>query len=150
MRIRVNALIYNNDSILLIKHTKLGPKGELWLPPGGGLEFGETTEEALFRETYEETGLRVKNAEFQFINEYIAPPLHAIELFFNVKNYEGTLTKGFDPEMGSQQIIDTVKFVTFNELRIMDDQIKHNILRGSTSKDSLKKLSGTIEFKSNR
>ncbi len=30
--------------------------------PGGGMEFGEMPEEAVIRETFEETGIRVKNA----------------------------------------------------------------------------------------
>ena len=42
--------------ILLVKHKKFGK----WVQPGGHIEENETPEEAAIRETYEETGLRVK------------------------------------------------------------------------------------------
>lgn len=149
MRVRVNALIYKDNSILLLKHKNLGPSGELWMPPGGGVEFGETTEEALIRETYEETRLNVKKAEFQLIFEFIKPPLHAIEFFFNISEYTGDLQLGSDPELGDEQILQEAEFVTFEELSVMNDNLKHNILKGNISKESLKTLKGIIRLKSN-
>ncbi|MGK7390486.1 MAG: NUDIX domain-containing protein [Candidatus Cyclobacteriaceae bacterium M2_1C_046] len=149
MRVRVNALIYKENSILLLKHKDLGPAGELWMPPGGGVEFGETTEEALKREVLEETRLKVKKAEFQLIFEFIKPPLHAIEFFFNVPEYSGELILGSDPELGDQQILQRAEFVTFEQLSRMEDDLKHEILKGNISKESLKTLNGTIRLKSN-
>jgi ADP-ribose pyrophosphatase YjhB (NUDIX family) len=46
---------------LLLKHKKLG----LWLPPGGHIEEGETTDEGVLREVLEETGL---------VGEFITAP----------------------------------------------------------------------------
>lgn len=42
-----------NGKVLLIKHKKLN----LWLPPGGKLDEGETPLQGARRELYEETGL---------------------------------------------------------------------------------------------
>ncbi len=42
-------------AVALVDHKKLG----LWLPPGGHVEIGETTDLALKREIEEETGLRL-------------------------------------------------------------------------------------------
>lgn len=54
----VSVYVYNpkNSKFLLVKHRKAGK----WLQPGGHVEPNEDPEEAALRETFEETGLRVK------------------------------------------------------------------------------------------
>lgn len=42
--------------ILLVKHKKWGK----WIQPGGHIEHDEFPEEAAIRETYEETGIKIK------------------------------------------------------------------------------------------
>jgi 8-oxo-dGTP diphosphatase len=54
-RVRVAALIRRGDSVLLLRHQK-GTKS-YWLLPGGGVEEGETLEQALARELAEECAL---------------------------------------------------------------------------------------------
>lgn len=54
-RISVDAVIIKNGKILLVKEKDLN----LWEMPGGGIEKGETLEEALKREVHEETGYEV-------------------------------------------------------------------------------------------
>lgn len=56
--ISCHALIRDKSKILLIKR-KRDPFGGQWALPGGGIELGETVEEALVREVREETGLEV-------------------------------------------------------------------------------------------
>lgn len=146
IRVRINALIYKNESLLLIKHRNIGPQNELWIPPGGGLEFGESIEDALKREVLEETGLSVKTYDYQFIYEFINPPLHAVEIFFRVKKYSGEIKLGRDPELGNDQIIEEVKFVTFHDIGVMEDEKKHGILRGNINKQQLQSLRGIISF----
>ena len=142
IRIRVNALLYTSDSILLVKHIDVGKRKVLWAPPGGGVNFGETSLEALKREVREETGLIIRQAKFQFVNEFLESPLHAIELFYYVSEYEGELKTGTDPELEQNQIIEMVRFVTFEELSIMHDKEKHNILHNNPSKSDLLNLHG--------
>jgi 8-oxo-dGTP diphosphatase len=55
-RIRVAALLQHDEGILLVRQEKDG-RG-YWLLPGGGVEHGETMEEALARELVEECGIR--------------------------------------------------------------------------------------------
>ena len=60
-RIRCGAIIIKDDRVLLIKRIK--PDTTYWVFPGGGLEQGETPEEGLKREIYEELGLKVTSCE---------------------------------------------------------------------------------------
>ncbi len=53
-----SAFIINpyTKKILLVKHKK----NRRWTQPGGHMEYNETPEETALRETYEETGLRIR------------------------------------------------------------------------------------------
>ncbi|MDH5396837.1 MAG: NUDIX domain-containing protein [Cyclobacteriaceae bacterium] len=125
VRVRVCGLLKHQDSLLLAK-LHWG-NNTLWAPPGGGVEFGEDTITALKREFREETGLEVMPGRLQFVCEYLKPPLHAIELFFNIDKYYGTIVTGKDPEMeANSQLIKNVEFVTFEQLRVMKG-VRHGI-----------------------
>jgi ADP-ribose pyrophosphatase YjhB (NUDIX family) len=72
-RIRVAALILHQNRVLLIRQEKAGRA--YWLLPGGGVEPGETIEQALRRELQEETGLvDITVAGPVAMVESIAPP----------------------------------------------------------------------------
>lgn len=73
-RIRVAGLVVRNDKILLAEHEKGGRR--YWLLPGGGMEFGETLEEALKRELVEEAGLAVETGKLLWIVESIPDDKH--------------------------------------------------------------------------
>lgn len=57
-RIRAVAIIVNDDKILVIHRINNGK--EYFVFPGGGVENGETVEQAVLREVQEETALEVK------------------------------------------------------------------------------------------
>lgn len=52
----VAVLVVHSGHVLLHPHRKLG----LWLPPGGHIDPHELPDDAALRETWEETGLRVR------------------------------------------------------------------------------------------
>ena len=57
-RIRAVAVIVNNRKILLMHRINNGKEYHVF--PGGGVENGETVEQAVLREVQEETSLEVK------------------------------------------------------------------------------------------
>jgi 8-oxo-dGTP diphosphatase len=63
-----------------------------------------------------------------FTTELIQPPLHAIELFFSVKQTGGSLYTGHDPETDFQ-IIKEVRFVSWSELRSWKMEALHGIFQ---------------------
>lgn len=58
IRDRGATIIIENGQVALIKRTK--PHMTYYVFPGGGLEEGETPEQAAIRETYEEIGVHVR------------------------------------------------------------------------------------------
>lgn len=64
----VHAFCFYQDKLVLVFHTKRN----YWMPPGGGIEPGESYEDAVAREVKEETNMKVLRQEligFQDIYE---------------------------------------------------------------------------------
>ncbi len=65
-RIIASAIIFSKDGKILMGKkdpTQSGPYSECWHIPGGGVESGESLQEAIVREVYEETGLDISRYE---------------------------------------------------------------------------------------
>lgn len=145
LRVRVCGIYIENNKILLIKHKNIGEAGYLWSPPGGGLEFGETLQTCLAREFLEETHLSIKVEKFLFVHEFLEPPLHAIELFFEVSVREGKLQLGTDPEMqDNEQILEEVAFLGIEEILKEPRQCLHQVLRHISSFKELLEEAGSF------
>jgi 8-oxo-dGTP diphosphatase len=115
VRVRGCGICVEEGAILLVNHRGVRP-GNFWAPPGGGVNLGETAAQAIVREFQEETHLEVSVGPFLFACEYLQPPLHAIELFFEVKRIGGTLGIGTDPEFVARRTIQAVQWIPFREL----------------------------------
>lgn len=147
VRLRVCGLYVENDRLLMIKHLGLGEKGELWIPPGGGVNYGSSIEENLQREFAEETGLQIVVEDFLFLYEYIKEPLHAVELFYRVSKKGGTLQKGFDPEYSKKnQIIDEVKMLTFSDINRIEKDRLHGVFSQCQNAHDIINLKGFFKF----
>ena len=99
IRTRAQALIIENGSILLAKHHDLTIDEIYWCLPGGGVEAGETPEEAVVRELKEET-----NLDIRVVRKLCELPLSGVSagyakgVTFLAEIAGGELSLGFDPE----------------------------------------------------
>jgi 8-oxo-dGTP diphosphatase len=138
LRVRACGICLQGKKILLVRHQQIAGQYNLWSPPGGGVAFGETVQECLVREFREETGLTIKPGRFLFVSEFLQPPLHALELFFEVHLVSGELKKGSDPELGAgEQLIQQVAFKSLAELRREDPRELHHIFDSLIDLDDL-------------
>lgn len=143
VRVRACGLCWEGDSLLVINHRGLNSQNRWWAPPGGGIDYGSTVEETLIHEFKEETGLNVGIGSFLFACEFIRKPLHAIELFFDVKIMDGHLKAGFDPELqAQQQIIMEARFMPFSEIISMPADERHGLFALFNSEKGLKEADG--------
>lgn len=97
MKSRVRAVIIENGKLLTIKRTK----SDLvyWVIPGGGVEEGETRENALMRECREELGISVKIRDLILeIDSKKPETLGQKEYFYLVDIIDGVLGSGQGPE----------------------------------------------------
>ena len=146
LRIRVNGVLIEEKKILMVKH-KMSAERDFWSTPGGGMQFGSTAQENLSREFLEETGLNIAVGEFLGINEYLAPPLHALECFFKVKRISGNATLGNDPELAPEnQILSEIKWMTLSELQSLEKKTIHPLFLGIKSLEELVLCKGYFNF----
>jgi len=147
LRVRVCGLCVVDNRLLLIRHRGLGPKGYMWLPPGGGADYGSNLPANLVREYQEETGLEVKVGNLLFVHEFIGMPLHAVEVFFAVTVVGGTLQLGTDPELPkNQQLMDKIAFKPFEEINAIHPDCKHQMLNRCNNLNELLNMSGYFSF----
>jgi len=77
-RLAVRAILIEDDKILLAHFSDAS--GDWYVTPGGGVQDGETLEEAFHRELHEETGARAEFGAVAFIREIIADRLETTNL----------------------------------------------------------------------
>lgn len=129
VRVRTCGILIHENRILLANQVVPTGAETVWLPPGGGVDMGETAEDALKREFREETHLEIAQLKLRYLHEFIKPPYHAIELYFVVTGFSGTLKLGSDPEhRNDQQLLEEVSYVPVEDLE--DIKLKPDFLTG--------------------
>ena len=87
--IRVRAVIYHENKLLVVKHLK---ELDFYALPGGKLEYGEKIQDCLKREIFEELGIQPQVSRLLYINNFIdTNNKQSIEFFFEVTNAEDYL-----------------------------------------------------------
>ncbi len=77
-----------DNMVLMIKFNKKW--GQVYSPPGGKFESGETPLDCIIREFYEETGLKLINPQIQGLS-YWKNQVEGIIFIFTAEKYEGSL-----------------------------------------------------------
>lgn len=140
IRIRVCGLLFKAGEILLVNHKGIYGH-DFWAPPGGGVEFGESLENALKREFMEECKLEVAVKGFLFGCEFLRLPLHAIELFYEVEA-NGVPALGNDPELSGHDLLSDLQFIDAQRLRDLPTDHLHGIFQKVQNPQQLKQLTG--------
>ncbi len=85
VRIAAKAIIRRNG-MLLVQHKHDADGSDYYTLPGGGQERGETLEQALIRECYEELGVPVTVGLLRFVREHLTintwHDIHQVDLIF--------------------------------------------------------------------
>ena len=90
LNIRVGAIIMKDDRFLMVENDRFDHMYSV----GGRIKFGETAEEAVVREVFEETGIKMEIDRLGFIHENHFPGdtlekqgniVHEISFFFYMK-----------------------------------------------------------------
>ena len=128
IRIRVAGIALNkNNELLLVNHQKEGRS--YWLFPGGGVEYGETLEEALSREFAEELSVKPASiGSLVFVHDTIYPDKkrHILNLYFRV-----TLKKNAKIRANPELVMKGASFVGMKEFKklLFYPGIKNAIIR---------------------
>lgn len=118
LRVRVCGLLVQADAVLLAQLHSPVTENLVWIPPGGGLQFGEQMEDCLNREFAEETNIDIAVHDLVHINELVEPPYHGIEFYFEVEQTGGELDIGLDPELSwDHQLIRDLAWIPMDELK---------------------------------
>ena len=146
LRMRVNGVLIEEGKILMAKH-RMGQGKEFWSTPGGGMIYGTNAKENLKREFMEETGLEIEVGEFLFVNEFLSPPLHALEHFFLVRRTKGIARLGRDPELDKdKQILSEIRWMSIEELLCIEKKSIHRIFWEIKSLPELGLCKGYFNF----
>ncbi|MEA2037384.1 MAG: NUDIX hydrolase [Nanoarchaeota archaeon] len=111
------AVIVKESKVLLVKRNH-EPFNQHWTLPGGHIDFGETAEEAVVRETKEESGLEFK-PKFLGYRDEIYPDI----------NWHGEVLVFYGEASGNEQVdgkeIIDIKWFSIDEALNMDLAFDH-------------------------
>ncbi len=105
----VDGVLFKDHSILLVKRKHVPYQGA-WALPGGFVEYGEKTEDAVIREVFEETNVRTKIHSLigVYSDPHRDPRGHTITIVYLMTHVDG------DPHAGDDA--SSVKFFKMNSL----------------------------------
>jgi len=123
--ITVDGVLFKDSKILLIKR-KNPPFESMWALPGGFVEYGETTEDAVVREVEEETGLQCTIS--QLLGVYSDPSRdprgHTISIVYIVERKNGTVSGGDDAAEAAFHPLHSLPDLSFDHDKIIKDAIQ--------------------------
>ena len=124
-KLTVDGALIEDKKILLIKR-KNEPFKNKWALPGGFVEYGETVENAVKREVFEETGLITDILEL--IGIYSDPKRdprgHTVSVVYLLEKREGSIKSGDDATEAKFFSLDKLPEMSFDHGIILSDVVK--------------------------
>jgi 8-oxo-dGTP diphosphatase len=138
----VDGVLLIDGKLLLVRRGREPEKGKLALP-GGIVEYGETTEEAVVRETKEETGIKTKPVRLLGVYSHPNrdPRGHFITVAYVLAQDDGYLQAGDDAAEVILQPIDDIPLLAFDHNQIMADYFQQN-MKNNVKVGRRKKITG--------
>lgn len=122
----VDAVIKTNNSVILVKRRN-EPFKDSWALPGGFVEYNESVETAVLRETKEETGLEVEIEKLTGVYSEPGrdPRGHTVSVAFLCKITGGNLKADTDAKEVREFNLNSVKDMdlAFDHRRILKDAL---------------------------
>ena len=124
-KLTVDGILIDKKKILLIKRKNEPFKGK-WSLPGGFVEYGETVEDAVVREFFEETNLSTCVKELSGV--YSAPDRdprgHTVTVAFLLDFIKGELKSGDDAADAEFFGLNDLPELSFDHKKIIEDTMR--------------------------
>jgi ADP-ribose pyrophosphatase YjhB (NUDIX family) len=115
--VAVGVLLLDGDRVLLVRRAR-PPQPGRWTVPGGGVEIGETLEQAAARELAEETGLACTlGPVVEVLDRVVRDAAGKIEFHYVILDFLGTAPLG---QLRAGSDAGEARWVTLDELGRMD------------------------------
>ncbi|AGB05253.1 ADP-ribose pyrophosphatase [Aciduliprofundum sp. MAR08-339] len=118
----VDGILVEDEKILLIKRGR-GPFKGMYALPGGFVEYGEKTEDAIVREFKEETGLdvRISSLVGVYSDPNRDPRDHTVTIVYELQKIGGSLHGGDDAAQAALFPLNSLPPLAFDHEKIIQD-----------------------------
>jgi ADP-ribose pyrophosphatase YjhB (NUDIX family) len=96
--IRYQGAIIQDDQLLLIQHREHASGRTYWVLPGGGREAGESEEDCVKREMFEETGLKIAVERLLMEDADLPEDIYQRYKTYLCRVISGEAKPGYEPE----------------------------------------------------
>ena len=123
-KLTADGLVMKDKKILLIKR-KNYPFKDKWALPGGFVEYGEKTEDAVVREIFEETGLKtkIKHLIGVYSDPDRDPRWHTVSVVYLLEICSGKLKSGDDASDAKFFDLNQLPELSFDHNNIIKDAV---------------------------
>ena len=128
----VDGILFKDHSILLVQR-KHAPFQGAWALPGGFVEYGEKTEDAVVREVFEETNVKTKIRSIfgVYSDPHRDPRGHTVTVVYLIDWVDGDLHAGDDASSAKFFKMNELPALAFDHAEIIKDafqRLQHGVL----------------------